>query len=416
VASQPWWLVLEIPIDRTPRDRMRILITSFTFPPQANGVAHVVAEHAGGLAKRGYHVTVATGFDPKRNFAVYPPGVQVVQFKTSGNGNLRVGYQGDIEGYQRFISSFDYDVIMCHCWQTWSTDLALRALKDHRAKKVMVSHGVSANTLVQFPRSSLHWLAWRPYVWRLGSLIRQFDHLVFLSATAEGDRFLDRDLAKKIGLTGVTVIPNGGRAGGLSRSAGRFKAANSLSDSQVVLSVGSYDKLKNQEMLLRAFYQVANEPWVLVLIGNEFGSYTQKLRAIELSLQRKRGGTKPRVVFKEKVERGDISDAYLSAEIFVNSSKTECQPLTILDSMAAGVPFISTRVGCVGELPGGVTVTSQREMAASLEHMMNEPELRAKLGRDGKNAADKTYNWERILDQYEILLQRVTSTNSHLES
>lgn len=39
----------------------KVLLTTFTFPPHANGVAHVVYEQAVGLARQGFQVSIAAG-------------------------------------------------------------------------------------------------------------------------------------------------------------------------------------------------------------------------------------------------------------------------------------------------------------------------------------------------------------------
>ena len=129
----------------------RILITTPTFPPDANGVAHVSGTHAYGLAQRGYDVTVATAHSPARSDAQRQGNPAVVEFRTRGNGNLRVGYRGQVQEYRDFAAGFDGDVIMCHCWQIWTTDLAYQAFAASTAKKVLISHGVSANSTYGFP-------------------------------------------------------------------------------------------------------------------------------------------------------------------------------------------------------------------------------------------------------------------------
>jgi len=83
---------------------MKILIASFTYPPEQNGVSHVVHAHASGLAARGHEVIVATAYNKGRKTSRPAPRLKVEQFNVSGNGNLRAGYHGDISRYQDFIA------------------------------------------------------------------------------------------------------------------------------------------------------------------------------------------------------------------------------------------------------------------------------------------------------------------------
>jgi glycosyltransferase involved in cell wall biosynthesis len=109
------------------------------------------------------------------------------------------------------------------------------------------------------------------------------------------------------------------------------------------------------------------------------------------------------VRFLEKFSREAIFAAYQAADIFVLSAKFETQPLAILDAMAAGAPFVSTDVGCVRELPGGMVVPSGPETTAAINRLMNDEKLRRELSAQGRTACEAKYDWERVLDAYEAL-------------
>jgi len=87
---------------------------------------------------------------------------------------------------------------------------------------------------------------------------------------------------------------------------------------------------------------------------------------------------------------------------------TETQPLVILDAIRAGIPFISTDVGCVSNLPGGIVVRSKSEMAQKIKFLIEDEILRERLSIDGKNACERTYSWEIVMEKYESLLIRIT--------
>jgi hypothetical protein len=88
---------------------MRILITTCTYPPQADGVAEAAAVLARGLARRGHDVTVATEFQPDRKPDAPDASPRVMQFKLTGNASWRIGVQGGPEeraAYQNFPRAF----------------------------------------------------------------------------------------------------------------------------------------------------------------------------------------------------------------------------------------------------------------------------------------------------------------------
>ena len=77
------------------------------------------------------------------------------------------------------------------------------------------------------------------------------------------------------------------------------------------------------------------------------------------------------------------------ASVFAMGSKKEMFPISIIEAMAAGVPFISTDVGCVKYLPGGVIVENEREMAYWFKLFFQNEDLRCSTGLLGRNYARK---------------------------
>jgi len=89
--------------------------------------------------------------------------------------------------------------------------------------------------------------------------------------------------------------------------------------------------------------------------------------------------------------------------------------LVVLDAMAAGTPFISTDVGSVSELPGGLIAKNEPEMAALISRLAREMSLRTRLGNEGFNAASTRYNWNAVIDQYESLFVRLQRDATQLK-
>ena len=108
-------------------------------------------------------------------------------------------------------------------------------------------------------------------------------------------------------------------------------------------------------------------------------------------------------LFKFEIEM--IFTAYKAADLFLHPSKTEVQPLVVLDAMASGTPFISTDVGCVNELPGGVTINSEEEMANEIGNLLHNSERFEKLKAKGLKASKEKYNWDYVSKQYDGLIR-----------
>lgn len=381
---------------------MKILIATFTFLPEANGVSHVCYAHASGLVKRGHEVTVITTANIERNLKqMRKEGINVIQFYVKRSSNIRKGYSGEIEKYQNFIANFEADVMFFHCWQTWTTDLAIPVFYLNKAKKVLVSHGVSANTILS-PRNIISWLSWRPYIWKMPLMLKTFDHLVFLSTRNDKNRFYDYYLTKKLKLSNYSIIPNAPFYIIRHKNKSRFKEKYGINSKYMILHVANYNFIKNQKMAIKAFIKSRVQNTTLVFIGSEKNIYTAELEAY-VSKHR----MEDKIFFMENLSKEEIVDAYQSADIFLCSSLSEVQPLAILDAMGCGVPFISTNVGCVSDIPGGVIVRNLSEMASKIRMLIENDVLRNKLGKEGLQACEKYYSWEIIINKYEDLIKKL---------
>jgi glycosyltransferase involved in cell wall biosynthesis len=167
--------------------------------------------------------------------------------------------------------------------------------------------------------------------------------------------------------------------------------------------VANYEPLKDQPFALEAYLESNPGEAVLVFIGGELNDYARHLQ--RQYLFRSRSERWDRVMFLENLGPGMLAAAYRAADIFLCSSRTETQPLVLLDAMAAGVPFISTDVGCVAQLPGGVVVRSQREMADRIIELRSDKLRRQELGNAGRAAVDRYYNWKHVVTCYDNLLR-----------
>src|SRR5438045_37106 len=364
---------------------MEILVTAFTFAPQVNGVAQVVRVHVEHLIRRGHKVTVATSFDPKRTLKSQAnQNPRVVEFNVNGVGNLRSPYQGEKRKYQDFVRSYKGDLLICHCWQSWCTDLAVPCFKELRAKKILISHGFSAHQYpltVSFPHGLVSWLAWRPYVWRASIVMRQFDRVVFLSELVDRPVYYDHWLAKKKRLRNTCVIPTGVHANDFDSSEADFRAAHGIGSEHVVLCLATYDIHKNQLMALKAFARAGVENAMLVMIGNTFNEYTAVLRKwYERAGGPERAG---KVLFLEKLDRTMTRAAFRAADLFLCTSLWESGPLVVLEAMASRTPFVSTDVGFVPTSPGGKVVREEEEMAGASKGLLESEALRHAVATQG---------------------------------
>jgi glycosyltransferase involved in cell wall biosynthesis len=222
--------------------------------------------------------------------------------------------------------------------------------------------------------------------------IRAFDQVVFLCHKADFTRFFDVWVAKKTKCRNTIMIPNGIDSRNWHLIPTNFREYANLSDGVFFLYVANYFPGKNQAMALEAFCNANIQGSALVFIGSELGDYGSSVMTTWNNIRANYPNLS--VHFYENLERSEVISAFRSCDIAVISSKSEAQPLTILESMACGKPFISTNVGCVSEFEGGIIVKNIEEMARAMRELAENPAERGELGRRGKECFDLNYSAE----------------------
>lgn len=391
---------------------MKILLVTFSFPPELGGVAEVARTQVNGFVKRGHDVSVVTTFDARRTTAHAPAGVPVHQFRVGGSFQAGRGYEGEVAQYREFLARHQADVVLFHCWQAWSTDTAIPVLKDSPCKKVLISHGFDAQ--VWKPRTRPPWglgvwLRSLPYVRCLPKMMQAFDRLVFLSEQEDWGRFYDMRVARRACPARISVIPNGVHLAEFSRARTSFRQAHNIETKFMALHVASYDDRKNQLATLQDFMAANRPDTTLVFIGGEFNEYQARVAVAHANLQKQFSRANVRLL--QKIHKDLIYAAYQEADLFLLGAKFETQPLAILDAMAAGMPFISTNTGCVSEFPGGLVRPTGLATTAAINELLEREELRKSLGAQGRRACETKYDWERVLDAYEKLLHGLIATD-----
>src|SRR5262249_53568705 len=132
-----------------PPARRRVLLTSPTFWPLSDGVANSADFYAQALTRAGYDVTVLTQQRQGLEGREVRAGIDIRRLGVAGSMNILDGYRGQVAALEALIRGLEYDALLAHCWQTWSTDLGMKFSLRHRPGTpiAIVSHGLSTNTL-----------------------------------------------------------------------------------------------------------------------------------------------------------------------------------------------------------------------------------------------------------------------------
>lgn len=384
----------------------KILIATFSFPPESDGVAFASYLQAKSLLNLGFTVEIVTAATDLIVSKQSEPLVRGVNRYRVYGQSYRGGYQGDAEAYRDFLMRAGkiYDVIIFHCWNTWVTDLAFDLLPNMKAKKILVSHGMAPRK-VRSVRGLVRRLLLGPYYRKVPQRMSLFDHVVFLSDKDDKDRFVDFHIARRHGYKRFSIIPNGSSLDSVPLDpAVHFKDEYGISSEKMVLYVSNYSEVKNQMLAVKVFQRADLGDAELVLIGSQKNEYS---RIVERYVHRH--GLTRRVHILYGLPRVHVKKAYLEADVFLFTSKCEVQPLVIIDSVTLGLPFVSFNVGALDRMRGGIVCGGRDQLVESTVRLVRHQELRKRLSSEASIYEKEFHNWDVISRKYESLITRLLS-------
>jgi len=141
--------------------------------------------------------------------------------------------------------------------------------------------------------------------------------------------------------------------------------------------------------LIKARYPAAT----LMLAGA--GSDERRLRQLAAAL-----GTDG-IRFLGRVEPSAMPDLLATADIFVNASVIDNQPVSVLEAFAAGLPVVSTGTGDIanlvrdGETGFLVPPADAAALAKAVTTLLDEPERGARMARRARGEVER-YTWSHV--------------------
>ena len=162
----------------------------------------------------------------------------------------------------------------------------------------------------------------------------------------------------------------------------------------MVLALGRSNPLKNLPLTLDAWRALHAPRPELCLFG------------IEPEL-----ATDPGMRYVQSPDDDQVNELFCQASVFVQTSTHEGFALPPLEAMAAGAAVVCTdahgnRDFCVDTVNCLMPDPDSRSVAAALGRLLEDPELRARLGRAGIETAAE-YAWEWRIDALEGFFERV---------
>ncbi len=289
---------------------------------------------------------------------------------------------------------------LLHCHSTKAGLIGRAGLADRSIKRLYTPH---AFFTMQPGRARLA-------KWAVAMLEASLSRLCQRVIAVSHEEYLH---AVKLGIPAqmISLIPNG-----VSLDPPRLSASDrdairrnwGLRKAEVCIGfVGRFASQKSPQTLLQSFavlLQRTAVPVRLIMIGEGALENSSRRLAAELNVNE-------HITWLGACDARPLMGAF---DMLALTSLSEGHPLVVLEAMARGLPIVATRVGGISEtvqhgLNGFIApVRGVQEIATALEILVNDPELRERMGQASLRIS-RDFSVDRMVDQTVALYEQVVS-------
>ncbi|MCG3161814.1 MAG: hypothetical protein JMDDDDMK_03028 [Acidobacteria bacterium] len=173
-----------------------------------------------------------------------------------------------------------------------------------------------------------------------------------------------------------------------------------LKPNQYVLYVSRLEPENNAHLVIEAYQKVKTDLPLVIVGGAPYAEeYIARLKSTK----------DPRVKFLGFVFGEDYRALQQNAYCYVHATEVGGTHPALIEAMGAGNCALTLNTPENLEVIGdaGIIYKSAHDLAAHLQHVINDPPIIGEYRRRAMSRVIQFYNWEQITDQYEELLARL---------
>ena len=204
-------------------------------------------------------------------------------------------------------------------------------------------------------------------------------------------------LKDKLGLAKATVIPNAVFPERFQVVTHRDKEIINLVTTS---NLGFLEKARGILDILQILHALGDSRVRYKVVGDGFYLRMIKQEAAKYSVKVEFTGFLP-----------DPRQTLGASDIFLYYSHLDNFPIVILEAMASGLPVVTSDVGATSEMINngvdGYVAETRDSYLDALRSLLNDPELRQKIGRNARSSVERRFDWQNLVDDYVALYQKL---------
>ncbi len=360
---------------------MNIGLFTDCYYPQINGVVTSTMTLKEELEKRGHNVTIITvrvpGYLDDKPGVIRIPSIPFRKWK-----EFRIGL---IYPYSVIKKIRDLNLDIIHTQTEFSVCLMARLLA--RRMGIPVVH--TYHTMYE---DYAHYIAKKNFNKRIATKLSKVGSKLYLNECASviAPSEKTKNALRNYGVMNyIEVIPTGIKLDNFKKGLyskeeleGKRKEIGINPDEKVILYLGRVSEEKGIDVIIKQMPDVlCKRPDArLVIVGD--GPKRKELESLSHKLK-----LSDRIIFTGKVPWNETGLYYQLADLFVSTSKTETQGLTILEAMSAGTPIIVRHDDNIKELitdgNNGIIFKEDSDLSEAILRCINDDDLMKKLSDNG---------------------------------
>lgn len=322
---------------------MKIALFSDTYFPQVNGVVNVVKQMAISLSEQGHNVVV---------FTVSSEAEKKLNKDTGGKYKVSLlpsmpfyGYQGERVSY--FLGSalaktkrFKPDVIHVHTPFAvgWEGVLCAKTLKI----PLVGTHHTFYDHYLKHVK--LEKQSWKKLSWKYTAAFYNRCNLVLIPSRALCAELKDRGLVSPAYVLPNAIDTDSFRPLASKDGKAALKKIFGIKDNAIIY-MGRVSYEKSIDVAVRAFATVCKKrtdcQMLVVGDGPEKESLIKLAESLEIG---------DKMIFTSYLFGQDLVQSLQASEIFITASKSENQPVSVLEAMSCGLPIIGVSAAGMPEI------------------------------------------------------------------
>lgn len=360
-----------------------MLLVNHRFHPAEGGTERWALGQARALQKKGVAVSVLTQAEPGSPAEEDLGGIEVHRIPMRHLGGFRVP-----RGYWRALRGLDRDVLSMSGNRIWCADFYFPVANVLDGPQTITPHDFYQWMMDPSPRNRWYFTQYLP------GRLRAFDGYLALTQH-ESSRVQDWGVpASQIHVVGegldLAEVQHAPEIEGLRE---RWKVTRP----NLAYYVGGLWPNKRVDRLVRALAPVRDQ-CSLVVVGRDIPGHNADQTHIE-TLARELG-VEVRCV--GAIPRAELLAGYKEADLYLLGSQYEGFGLSLLEAMAAGLPFVAYDVGAASQLAaqgGGFAASDDKEFTRLVGHLVGDPGHRNEMSRRALAAAPG-WDWDAVIDRY----------------